>query len=298
MAIFSKQDLMNELKTIFLFEADHILMGAGEKAAEEFIGFPAGDRGEYCHMDPANVNLDRFPIAGAFDRGYDYAYFPSVKNTLGEGEVQDLNVFMAGTPRAGGIHSGGETHAFMTSDGLCQRVADTVFARWKLEWNEYNDGETFTTRELALLANMTEGAVRNAVSDKGSAGLKAIPGTKNPVLIEHADALHWLSGRRGFVPTPSSAGSDRFFLQNLKEVTTSDAMGLLICQALNGTRVEVAKGLGWSLETLEHWLDGVQVFDEQRASELAAYLEVDEPFFVGKTLEVVRRRDALKNKEA
>jgi hypothetical protein len=38
-------------------------------------------------------------------------------------------------------------------------VADAASARWKLEW--IADGtQTFTIRELALLANMTEGAVR------------------------------------------------------------------------------------------------------------------------------------------
>ena len=147
MARFPKSEMLNELRTIFLFEADHILMGSGPEVAAQFIGFDP-EFNEYCHLSPERVDLSRFSIAGSFERGYDYAFRPSLLNTLGEGEVQDLVVFMLGTPRAGGISSGGETHAFMTPEGLCQRVADTVLARWKLEWDPVGAGShSFTTRE-------------------------------------------------------------------------------------------------------------------------------------------------------
>jgi hypothetical protein len=195
MARFKKEEMLVELRTIFLFEADHILMGAGPEMAERFIGFPVPEEGEYCHRSPMEVDLSRFQIANAFEHGYEFAFRPSVMNMLDESQVQDLNVFMLGTPKAGGISLGGETHRFMTPDGLCQMVADTVHARWKLEWDSPG-AHVLSTRELALLADMTEGAVRNAIADKGENGLRAISGSKNPVTVEHADALRWLSGRR------------------------------------------------------------------------------------------------------
>src|SRR5260221_171532 len=136
MVDFTKEQMLDELRTIFLFEADHILLGAGEEMAAHFIGFPVGEESEFCFQAPSKVDLSRFKrIPGSLDRGYDYAFRPSVLNSLGEHEVQDLSVFMKSVPRAGGVVSGGETHRFMTPDGYCQTGADAAHARWKLEWD-------------------------------------------------------------------------------------------------------------------------------------------------------------------
>ena len=293
MARFTKDQMFDELRTIFLFEADHILMGAGPEAAAHFIGFEVPDENEYCHRPPGDVDLKRFQISGAFDRGYEFAFRPSVMNTLGEGEVQDLNVFMLGTPRAGGIDSGGETDRFMTPEGLCRTVADTVFARWKLEW-ESPGAHTFTTRELALLADMTEGAVRNALADKSESGLRAVPGTKNPVIVEHAEVLRWLKGRRGFIASPARAKDDRFLSEQLQNLQTTERLGHIVSVRLwdtFGSPSEASKALSWPPSILESWRKGEQVFDLNQALQLAKAIDVDAPLFVGKTLELTLRRD-------
>jgi hypothetical protein len=294
MARFTKNQMLDELRTIFLFEADHLLMGAGQKMAEQFIGFPVGeDSDEYCFEDSSKVSLDRFQITGSFERGYDFAFRPSVINALGEHEVQDLSVFMHGTPRAGGISAGGETHVFMTPDGLCQTVCDTVRARWKLEWDEMGE-HNFTTRELALLANMTEGAVRNALADKSENGLRAVPGTKNPVIVEHAEALRWLKGRRGFIPTPNRPCEDRFLTEQLQNIQSAEALGQLIEQRLWATFGSLDKALaalGWSLAEAESWIRGSQAFKTDQARRLAEVFDLDAPLFMGKALEVTLRRD-------
>jgi hypothetical protein len=284
--------MRDELRAIFLFEADHILMGSGPEMAQRFIGFDTGDNGEYCFHNPADVDLSRFQIATAFDDGYEYAFRPSVTNELDKGRVQDLAVFMLGTPKAGGIYSGGETHSFMTPDGLCQTVADTVHARWKLEWDSPGS-HTFTTRELALLADMTEGAVRNALS-KSEDGLRAIPGTKNPVYVEHAEALRWLNGRRGFIASPQRASEDRFLKEQLQNVQDAETLGKLIERRLWNTYDSIDKApsaLGWTSIELEGWVNGTQAFKTDRARTLAQALDLDIPLFVGKALEVTLRRD-------
>jgi hypothetical protein len=295
MSRFSKNQMLEELRTIFLFEGDHLLIGAGTKAAESLMGFPPGDDGEYCHCPSANVDLKRFEITGAFERGYAFAFRPSVTNTLGDHEVQDLTVFMLGTPRAGGILSGGETHAFMTPEGLCQTVADTVMARWKLECDTAGSGShTFTTRELALLADMTEGAVRNALADKSKNGLRAVPGAKNPVVVEHAEALRWLMGRRGFIPMPDRPLADRFLLEQLQAVRSTMSLGQFIQQRISysfTTNNEFAHHMQLEASELEAWISGNQAFDLEQARELAYVLDLDIPVFVGKTLEVTLRRD-------
>jgi hypothetical protein len=297
MARFTKEQMLDELRTIFLFEADHLLLEAGEKIAAAFIGFSPDETGEYCHRPASDVDLGRFQIAASFDAGYEYAFRPSVLSTLAESEVQDLTVFMLGTPKAGGIMSGGETHDFMTSNGLCQTVADTVYARWKLEWDTAGTND-FTARELALLADMTEGAVRNALADKSENGLRAIPGTKNPVMVDHAEALRWLRGRRGFVPSPERPRDDRFLTESLRNIHSAEALGHLISQRLwgaFGSPSETPSALDWSTEEIDNWQKGAQSFNEEKARQLARALDFDEPLFVGKVLEVTLRRDLFTN---
>ena len=290
MPSFTKTQMIDEFRIICLYEADHLLMlGRGKSDfAEAVIGFGPGDENEYLNHDITDVDLSRFPIASSFERGYDFAFCPSVANTLGEDEVQDLIVFMYGTPRVGGIASGGEMHRYMTPDGFCQTVADAVNARWKLEWDSPS-GHTFTTRDLSLLADMTEGAVRNAIADKSEARLQSIPGSKNPVLVEHAEALRWLKGRRGFIPFPDRPLDDRFLRQQLHATGTTEALGRLIGQRL--WTIDVPSVLGWSAPEVEAWVAGTQDFDVVKAQVLAEALDLDVPLFVGKALEVTFRRD-------
>jgi hypothetical protein len=92
-----------ELRTIFLFEADHVLISSGSAKAEAFIGFRTED--EYCHESPTKVDLSLFAgITGSFERGYEYAFNPSLLNTFQEHEIQDLHTFLQGTPRIGAPH--------------------------------------------------------------------------------------------------------------------------------------------------------------------------------------------------
>lgn len=292
MGRFNKEEMLDELRTIFLFEADHVLISSGETKAKSFIGFPVGDQGEYLHEPPKKVDLALFSeITGSFQRGYEFAFNPSRLNSFEEHEVQDLLVFMNGTPRVGGIGSGGETHRFMTPDGYCRMVADTAFARWKLEWK--SDGsEPFSTRELALLANMTEGAVRMAISDKSDNRLKSIPGSK-PVAVEFDEAKRWLSGRRGFIPWPDRPDDDQFLARAIRDAETPKAFGRLIHQVADFKAPDqLAQKTGLPAEEIKAWFDGTFVFDTERARNLAQSLELDVPLFVGKALEVSLRSTA------
>lgn len=294
MTRFTKDEMLTELRTIFLFETDHILMCAGEKLAEIFIGIPVPEDGQYCFEAPEKVDLRRFQITETFVRGYDIAFAPSVMTAFDGSEFQDLNVFMLGTPRTGGVSAGGETHRFMTPDGYCQIVADAAFARWKLEWDEAGaSSHTLTTRELALLSNMTEGAVRNAIADKTENGLRTIPGSK-PVSIERDEALRWLSGRRGFIPSPKRPSEDRFLTEHLRTIQSSEALSELIKSQMwsaFGSPQAAPDALGWTTDETEQWCRGSFQFDESRARQLAQAFDFDVPLFVGKALEVSLRRE-------
>jgi hypothetical protein len=298
MGRFTKDEMLTELKVIFLFEADHVLISSGYDKAEAFIGFSAVDEGEYVQQSASKVlesaskvDLALFSdITGSFERGYDFAFNRSRLNTFSEEEVQNLQAFMDGTPRTGGVSSAGETHQFMTPDGYCRMVADAAHARWKLEWIA-DSSQKFTSRELALLANMTDGAVRMAISDKSENRLRAIPGSK-PVAVEFDEAKRWLSGRRGFIPWPDHVEDDRFLTRAIRDAETPKALGRLIHQLAGFEAPEkLAEKIGWTAEETKAWFDGNFAFDLERARHLARVLELDVPMFVGKALEVSERTE-------
>lgn len=283
MARFTKEQMLDELRTIFLFEADHIAMGAGSTMATTFIGFESD---QYWREAPSRVDLSRFAIPGTFEAGYDYAFQPGFLNTYSSDMALDLSAFMEGTPRCGGQGSDqGETHGFMLPDGLCRTVVDGVFAREKLE--DGHDG--FTIRDLSLLANMTEGAVRNALADRGENGLRSVPGSK-PVQVDHAEGVRWLSGRRGFVPTPARPQDDRFLHEHIAEITSSETFSHVVSRLV--WRVNEAP---LPPDRLEEWKNGSFVFNADEAARLAEALDVDVPLFVGKALEVSLRRDRTRD---
>jgi hypothetical protein len=294
MASFTKDQMFDELRTIFLYEADHVLISSGPAKAEMFIGFPVGEDGEYLNEATSKVDLSLFSrIAGSFERGFEFAFNRSRLNKFGEHEIQDLLVFMDGTPRVGGLSSGGETHRFMSPEGYCQMVADAAFARWKLEWKRDEAG-TFTTRELALLANMSEGAVRVAIADKSDNRLKTIPGSK-PVSVEFDEAKRWLSGRRGFVAWPDRPADDRFLTRAIRDAETTQVLGQLIRQVAHGQAPGALEKAGFTDKESQAWFDGSFAFDAARTRLLAQTLDIDVPLFVGKAMEVTLRSEGSRS---
>lgn len=292
---FTKEDVLNELRKILLIQADHLVITGSVELAEAFIGLPQPeDSWDFFAHDPKLVDLSRFNIAHQFDWCFDYAFNPSVLTRHDESYVQDLLVFIDGIPRS---DNGGDRLPFLTDQGLCHTVADATYARFALE-----EGFDLTTRQVALMANMTEGAVRNALAQKGDGGLRAIPGTKNPVMIEHAEALTWLQGRRGFVPTPENFRDDRFLTAQIANERTAQGLGKLVSRLLwpiFGTPEKAPAQLGWSTEKLDAWTTGTQEFSVEDAARLATALKLDVPLFVGKAQEVVLRRELdPENKEA
>lgn len=269
---FPKNDMLDELRTILLFEGDHLILGRGLELAQAFLGFAPDDGSNYCFDPPSKVSLAHFPIASSFDRGYDYAFEPTNPIQIDESEVQDLIVFMDGVPRIGGTSMAGILHDYMTPKGLCRRVADTVFARWKLEIEEVDE---FTIRELALLANMTEGAVRNAIS---VGDLKTIKrGTST--WIQHPDALAWLSGRKGFVPTPADPDASFGIREALRGAHTATELGGILQSALAAKGIpddELAKAVGWSEGDRRRWLGGDVARDFRVAATIARLLDIRE----------------------
>ncbi|TXN65375.1 hypothetical protein FV228_15825 [Methylobacterium sp. WL18] len=326
MSRFTKAQMRDELREILLYQADHLVCCGTTDAAEAFIGFPPeNDEGvyeSYWRLDASEVDLARFRISESFDLAYDFTFEPSLIHHIHPVELGSLVAFMNGIPRPMSqdidnidplLPMRPLSASFMEQDGYCQTVADAAVARWKLEVSGQG---TFTPRELALLANMSEGAVRNAMSDKSESALKPIPGSK-PIQVEHEDALRWLRNRRGYKAIPRRVGDDDTAKSKLEAVRTSSELAQIIDQHFhtfiaghpfqdisrsNFTSADKAhfqinqmpkgiKSLDWSLEELKSWRDGSFRFDQEKALKLAEALGLNVPLFAGKALEVSLRRD-------
>lgn len=276
----TKDALLDELRTIFLFEADHLAMGKGSAAAEAFIGFASEQY--YCE-EPVRVDLQGFRILGTVDAAYDYAFQVGAHYRFSEDQLQDFTVFLEGTPRVGGQGvDGGQTHPFMTPDGCCRRTLDAATARFRLD---EGDGE-LTVRHLALLANMTEGAVRNALA---AAGIKAT-GSRTTVPI--GIAAEWLKGRRGFVETKPWSPDAQALLVALKAAMHPHQIGSVVRQAMDAahlTEEAVAARLGWATTDIAAWCAGGFGPEPDAAAALAATLDLDPPLFAGRVVETALR---------
>ena len=293
---FTRDEMLEELAAIFLLLADHLYLGAGVRAAETFIGFGLLD-GERYSREHTTVDLARFDITRAFQWAYSAAFRPTSEWSdppLSVDQMSDLALFLENSPRVDLNH---KVPRFATPDGYCRQVAEAVVARWKLEHQPVESPEdrpTFSIRELALLADMTEGAVRNALSDKGENGLRALPGLK-PVKVEHQEALRWLASRRGFVPSGRSLDSEAPFGTALLDIKDAGELGRLIAHRIRalGDLGAIPALSGWSESDLGHWCRGTFTFEVEAATRLGAALGLDVPPFAAKALEVALRRDRV-----
>jgi hypothetical protein len=178
--------LHKDLAQMLIAHAATIARWANPEAATAFIGFPADEPSmPYDETKWTDVDLERFDSKRLFDVAYDYAFQVGDPTRYGPDEWADLS-FLLDSYVTGYVMM----HSPMADpQSVIRRVGDMAHARWLLD-NE--PVETLSTRHLALLAQMEESAVRNALAKVGRSARGG---------IDNAFAREWLKGRRGFVPT-------------------------------------------------------------------------------------------------
>lgn len=185
-APLDRADLHKDLATTLIAQAATIVHWAGPEAATAFIGFaPEDPFMPYDETSWRDVDLDRFPAKRLFDIAYDYAFQVGVPKRYKAEEWTELS-FLLDSYVTGYV----AMHSPMADPtSVIRQVGDMAHGRWILD-NE--PMFMLSTRQLALLAQMEESAVRNALSKMGRSARGG---------IDTDTARAWLSGRRGFVPT-------------------------------------------------------------------------------------------------
>lgn len=292
MAKFSKQDLQTELASALIVIGRQIELWSDDlKLATDFLS--CGHETLALDLRPDDIDVRRFPMAQRILKAYDYAFAPTADDAPDLDGLHELADMLAGLPRE---DFSGNISAFPSigNESKIRDVCEAVWARAAIDG--IDDGLTteLSIRQLALLADMTEGAVRNAMTLSGETGLAAIPKSK-PVRFDVDEARRWLSGRRGFVRTPSGPTNDPILNERLRMFERMEQLTDFIdrhAQRVFGSFRELVRAVGLEDEArAATWLDGTYQFDRETACALGSALGADASTFAGKTLELSLRRD-------
>ncbi|MGA1860609.1 hypothetical protein VH569_31900 [Azospirillum sp. 11R-A] len=273
---FSLDDLRDELRRIFLIQAGLIMLARGMETAEAYVGFlPEHDdpiEAEPYDLDTLDhVDLLLFPIVREFETLYRQVFEPREAPALWGGDTLLANNFVQALPE---VSASGIVCEFP----LVRRVAETAYARSKLdEFVALKPAPNLSVREIALLADMTEGAVRNAISSQGPDRLRTERQGKG-ISIKPLEALRWLAGRRGFVTRPCRPMGDGWFWKNfeadLSRRYLAYCLEILIYNNLGQPAAAAAK-LGWLIEEVENWIAGRFPNDAAHIAAMADALGLD-----------------------
>lgn len=279
-APFGKDEMFAELKVALLIQANQIAHVGRRDYAVAFIGFETDSVEPYCEDDPEKVDLSRFHATGYLDQAYDYAFQVGQYWDFDADNAQRLHEFIHGAnPRS----TRGDPSPLAALDSLCRRTADMAYARWKLTF----DGP-LSIRELALLADMKESAVRNSLS-------------KERIAVEdgHVDGLvaaKWLSERRDFIPTRTDDGKKERWATYARSLLQSDPLPQAFQRLLKGcelSETELAIEARVSEDFIGRIAAGAPSCDIAALRRVAEVLNLDAPHFVGIAVETALRGEAL-----
>lgn len=260
---FSKKALLDELRHLLLIEAARISLMRGAQATEAFIGFPyEADEYEenYPDSELKRINLDDFEFVDNFDMAYDYAFQCGNWMRFREMAEQRLRSVTHGIPI---LTVEGNQNPYYAENSKCRLVADMATARYFLA--HYESGATI--RELALLANMSEAAVRNSLSAEN---IK--PEGKPAARVDNETALKWLKGRRGYIPYRNEAAQGENAEQRTLRIFENIPFQNAMFHAFSDVDLRY-HGEGWAEAIAKEW--GMEVKFIEKLIEEKPIIEID-----------------------
>jgi hypothetical protein len=189
-APFSWEDVEQDLKAALLAQAGEIYWIANADAAAAFIGFPI-DIDDIEHGSQAGIiDLGRFNLSRVAHVAYESA-FRTGDRSLRDEDADELELLI-------GAIAGGPTRRYPSpidrSDSPLSRTMLSAYLRWKISNGALFDNklDQGAVDSLALLAGMSEQAVRNSLSKEGLSPVKG--------KLDYQAVMRWLEQRREFVP--------------------------------------------------------------------------------------------------
>lgn len=276
---FTKDEMLEELRRIARVMANHLAVYGSLEAARLLTGFETGNEVyPYAEDDLSRFDLSRFRITDSMSMAYDHAFQVGAPYRFDDSAAQDLDEFRRGASMRS---TDGATSPMSNPDSVCRIVVDAALARWQLE-----QGNDITIRELALLSDMKEAAVRNSLSAEG---IKVVVRRQGePGTVAGDVAYGWLRKRRGFIDSLDPAMKvenrragiralfqERDFAEAFREILRESGISPADLAARADVKVSFVSSLA----------EGKPPIDVEAARRVAATLALDVPIFVGATVE-------------
>lgn len=186
---FSRGELEADIRRALTSLAVDTYWIAGEEAAQAFAG---------CDFDidtpellEPKLELSRFNFARVVFAAYESAFRTGESRLIGDEDVDELEILIGAT--FGATFRRYPSPADLRESAL-RRTMLCAYLRWQIsEFGGFDNDklDESTVEKLAVLAGMTEQAVRNSLNKEG---LSAKGKLDYPVLIR------WLENRRDFIP--------------------------------------------------------------------------------------------------
>lgn len=237
-------------------------------------------------LDKASIRIQQYALYDYAVAAYAYAYQLDDRNLASYETYCDVSCgVLNGFPQAD--IAGEPSPLCAMNDFPLRRMFETFLARWEL-YEEDSSG--ISVRGLSLLANMTIPAVRTSLSKEGlKLELSIVKGDEGRgAKLNTADALTWLSGRRGFVAnrkaeTRLAADVSAEILAN-----TNMTFDAALRRAITTLQIDKAT-LGETTKQSQKWVEtllegGLVEIDVTALRSLARALNAPEPDFLARAV--------------
>lgn len=275
---------------------EHFGPSPTENIVAAYLGF---DPGETLVQDLTKEQIESIDIRshGLYDQvriAYHYAYQLEEAERAAPSSWDDIDGLLQGFPET---DANGEPSPFCTlNDFPLRRMLETFRARYGL----HEFGFAVSTRELALLSNMTVPAVRTALSREGfklekSQGTSRSRPEGSDFKLTAGDALLWLSKRRGYIPNRPTTSDQQHAIREIVCFGEDSFPGLLrrVMALIGQDAATVAEVHQVDRAWLEKLVEGEAAEPDLDAlCRLARGLQAPEPEFVSQAVRHLLRTEA------
>lgn len=263
---FSLAEMYSELKEILAIQAGLVCGMFGTKFANDLLGFNAyyderdsGWEDQNVASEINNKSLDKYWATDWLEQFYNLAFVHSGS----ENDIPfDVDSNIAETIRSAIPQrtAHGERPKCLTSEGLCMQLLEYTLAVGKVA--TFLGGAAsgipwLTVDQLALLARINEGSLRNALSQSKAELQPQLLGEDSRVGVRVDRAVRWASGRRKFRAKQITLGGGLTAVM-FSERPPDAAMAWIATRLFwnGGSPVDVREKLGWDENRLTGFLEG------------------------------------------
>lgn len=281
----SWQAIESDLKAILKLDVVRLLSTYGSPPLRDLL--KSNDHFDLLHYveydcelsELDDIDIAQFEITDTMRAAYNTVYDRKDGVWFTEPEAAHLSLFLEFLPRSDGR---GGVPSWLTDEGSCIRIAHTALALRKVEASIegtyvtqaglYDYFLPLTVRDVATLANMSEGSVRNAIASRKADRLEKMVQPGGSVLIDTVEACRWLAERRGYKARPGRPHGGGYFPGYARSNPENALRWLAMCMYWHsGSVVRTAEQLGCGEADISNLLSGQFPHDE---ADLRAFAKI------------------------